>query len=79
MVQNTYNKIRYNSKKLRAVNKEDYIIVPDTHEAIISKEVFDKVQTLLKVNSKLVTKSKKEYLFSGLLKCQFKAQIYNIL
>lgn len=70
MVQNTYNKIRYNSKKLRAVNKEDYIIVPDTHEAIISKEVFDKVQTLLKVNSKLVAKSKKEYLFSGLLKCK---------
>mgnify|MGYP004507854577 FL=1 len=70
MVQNTYNKIRYNSKKIRAVKKEDYIIVENTHEAIIDKEIFYKVNKMLKANSKTVEKNKERYLFSGLLKCK---------
>lgn len=70
MVQNTFNKIRYNSKKVRAVKKEDYIIVENTHEAIIDKEIFDKVNSIIKASSKTVEKNKERYLFSGLLKCK---------
>lgn len=70
MVQNTFNKIRYNSKKIKAVKKEDYIIVENTHEAIIDKETFDKVNKILKANSRTVEKNKERYLFSGLLKCK---------
>lgn len=70
MVQNTFNKIRYNSKRVRAVKKEDYIIVENTHEPIIDKEIFDKANKVLKANSKTVEKNKDRYLFSGLLKCK---------
>lgn len=79
MVQNTFNKIRYNSKKLRAVDKEDYIIVPNTHEAIISKEVFDKVNNILNAGEKVVTKDKDRYLFSGLLRCKECGHLISIL
>lgn len=40
MVQNTHNKISYNSKKLRKTDSSQHIIVPDTLEGIISKETF---------------------------------------
>ena len=70
MVQNTFNKIRYNSKKKRAVKKEDYIIVENTHEPIIDRETFDKVNKMLCANSRTVEKNKERYLFSGLLKCK---------
>ncbi|MDO5564986.1 MAG: recombinase family protein [Eubacteriales bacterium] len=70
MVQNICNKIRYNSKKKRATKKEDYIIVPDTHDPIIDKNTFDKVQQLINSTKKIVTKNKNTYLFGGLLKCK---------
>lgn len=71
MVQNTYNKIRYNSKKLRATRKEEYIIVEGTHEAIVEKEIFDCVGKLLSSKSLHKQKFQKEkYLFTGLLKCK---------
>ena len=70
MVQNTYNKVRYNSKKMRAVKKEDYIIVKNTHEPIIDKTIFDKVNKILNANSKTIEKNKERFLFSGLLKCK---------
>ena len=53
MVQNTHNKISYNSKKLRKTSKDELIIIEGTHEGIISKETFDKVGKLL--NNKCVT------------------------
>ena len=70
MVQNTFNKIRYNSKKIRAVDPEDYIIVENTHEPIIDKDTFDKVQKILKVGLRVRSYKKDKYLFSGLLKCK---------
>lgn len=79
MVQNKWNKIRYNSKKLKSVNPKDYIIVENTHEPIIDKETFFKVQDMLKVNHRSVTKNKNKYLFSGLLKCKECGHIISIL
>lgn len=70
LVQNTYNKVRYNSKRLRKVNKEDYIIVEGTHEPIIDKSDFEKVNAILKANSKTIFVTKDKYLFSGLLRCK---------
>ena len=70
MVQNTHNKISYSSKKLRKTNVGERIIVPSTHEAIISKEIFEKVQEILnkRANSK-VTDNQRNYLFGGLIYC----------
>lgn len=71
MVQNTYNKIRYNSKKIRATKKEEYIIVEKTHEPIIDKETFIHVGKLLSSKSlQKQSKEKEKYLFTGLLKCK---------
>ena len=71
MVQNTFNKVSYNSKKLRKNDTSEYIVVPNTHEAIISKETFDKVQDLLNSRTKdKKTDSQLEYLLGGLLYCK---------
>mgnify|MGYP004523660501 CR=1 FL=1 len=71
MVQNTQNKISYNSKKVRKTDNSEHIVVPNTHEAIIANEVFFKVQDILK-NRAIERKSDEqlEYLFGGLLYCK---------
>jgi len=71
MVQNTHNKISYNSKKLRKTDKNEHIIVPNTHEALVSKETFSQVQLLLK--NRMVerkTDAQLSYLLGGLLYCK---------
>jgi hypothetical protein len=70
MVQHTYEKLSYRSKKIRKVNDNDMIIVENTHEAIISREDFDRVQKILKSRSRYNSIKEKKYLFTGLLKCK---------
>lgn len=71
MVQNTHNKISYNSKKLRKTSDSELIIVEGTHEGIISKEVFNNVQEIINSNSKArLTSHQLEYLLGGLLICK---------
>lgn len=69
MVQNTYNKISYNSKKIRRVNPEQNIVVENTHEGIIDKETFYKVQHIIKSRFRTKEKITEKYLLSGLLRC----------
>ena len=70
MVQNTHNKISYNSKKLRKTSKDELIIVEGTHEGIVSKDTFDKVQTIInKKTTNWVTDRQLDYLLGGLLYC----------
>ena len=68
MVQNKRRKISYKSKKVVDNPTENWIIVYNTHEAIIDDETFEKVKLMLeaKDTSKF---TKHEYLFKGLLKC----------
>ncbi len=51
------------------VPEEEWFIVENTHEAIIDRETFDKVQGLLKRDTRTAPKEKQLYLFSGFLKC----------
>ena len=51
------------------VPEEEWFIVENTHEAIIDRETFAKVQSLLKRDTRTAPKSKQLYLFSGFLKC----------
>ena len=51
------------------VPEEEWFIVENTHEAIIDRETFDKVQGLLKRDTRTAPKAKQLYLFSGFLKC----------
>lgn len=68
MEQHKYEKRSFREKKLYRTKKEDWIIVEGTHEPIIDKETYDKVQDLLKANFKRVSQRPPE-LFTGLLVC----------
>ena len=65
-VQGKTKKINYKLKKTVKNNPNDYIIVENTHEAIIDKDTFNYVQTLLPKNVKRPEK-KRFYLLDGLL------------
>lgn len=68
-VSNKRTNISYKSKKRIKVPEQEYIITENTHEAIIDKENFEKVQFLLAKKS-INKKNKHEYLFRGLIKCK---------
>ena len=51
------------------MKKENWIITPNHHEAIISKEKFDKVQDILNRQAK-VNKDGSIGILSGFLKCK---------
>lgn len=70
MVQNTFSKLSYNSKKLVKNESSEYIIVENTHDAIIGKETFEKVQEILNSKKRKIKSERKLYLLSGLLKCE---------
>jgi site-specific DNA recombinase len=48
MVQGRERKVSYKSKKVVGVPEEEWIIVPNTHEPIIDKDVFNIAQELIK-------------------------------
>ena len=67
-VQNKRRKVSYKSKKVIDNPKDNWIVVENTHEPIIDKQIFEKVQ--LMIEAKDTSKyTKHEYLFKGLLKC----------
>ena len=67
-VQNKRTIISYKVKQFRTVNKEEHIRVENTHEAIIDKDIFDKVQCIIEKRG-TNTKLKYDYLLRGLLYC----------
>lgn len=70
MVQGVNRKISYKIKECKAVPKEDWIVVQNTHEPIIDPKKFDKVQTMLN-NKNVRTRTVKgeKSLFAGLVRC----------
>ena len=72
MVQRTQAKVNYKSKKKISLDKSMWIIVENTHEAIIDKTTFDYVQSLKKrpnisCNNQI---EREKRLFEGLLYCK---------
>lgn len=61
-------KLSYKSKKIIQMPEQEYIIVKDKHEAIVSQERFDKVQTLIASRRKTRVR-KHDFLLKGLLEC----------
>lgn len=61
-------KINYKLKRIVKNNIDDYIIVENTHEAIIDKKTFNYVQSILPKNVKRPEK-KRHYLLDGILYC----------
>ena len=67
-VQNKTSVISYKIKKIKNIEKEDQIRVANTHEAIINKNTFNKVQCILEKRG-TNRKYKHDYLLKGLLYC----------
>ena len=59
----------YKVHQIEAVPEEEWVRVSDTHEAIIEHETFDKVQGLLKRDTRTAPKKRELHLFSGFLRC----------
>jgi site-specific DNA recombinase len=70
MVQGKRQVVSFKTKKRRVVDPEDWIVVENTHEPIVDRLVWDKVQERLNSNSRVKTTNKKKVgMFAGLLKC----------
>ncbi len=67
-IQNKKTVVSYKVKKIRMVEKENQIRVNNTHESIIDKDVFEKVNSILEKRG-TNTKLKYDYLLRGLLYC----------
>ena len=59
----------YKIHDIEDVPQEDWVVVENTHEAIIDKPTFEKVQQMLKRDTRTSPKKYELYLFSGFLKC----------
>lgn len=59
----------YKVHQIEAVPREEWVQVAGTHEAIIDYETFDKVQGLMKRDTRTSPKGREVHLFSGFLKC----------
>ncbi len=60
----------YKDRKIIRLEEKDHIIVYDTHEPIIERYKFDRVQELLKQKgARTSPKRQKLYLFSGFMRC----------
>ena len=68
LVQNKRNKVNYKVKKIIKNSTNDYIIVENTHEAIIDKKLFYEVQKRIPKN-KGRNEKKETHLLDGLLYC----------
>lgn len=69
MVQGKSGKVNYKVKKTVAKPKEEWVRVEGTHEAIISREDFETVQELLRIDTRAKVGGICSHLFSGLLFC----------
>ena len=61
--------LSYKSKKVKNIPREDWKISLNTHEAIIDKETFDRVQTKINLNKK-VRHKKFNWMLNGLVFCK---------
>lgn len=77
MVQGKNTTVSYKIKQCRAIPKEDWIIVENTHEAIIDRETFEKAQSLFNRNIRSTPETKHVHLFAGLVRCSDCKRIMN--
>ena len=68
MVQNRRSRISYKIRKVVPNDKDDWIIVKNTHEALVDRKTFDKVQEMLK-NCKVKSHKDIYRLLDGILFC----------
>ncbi len=73
LIQGREKKLSYKSNKTVLAPKEEWVVIKDNHDPIISKEDFYKVQEILKLRrkfSKISDKKHKVYPLAGKVKCK---------
>ena len=70
MVQGRQYTPSYRSNKREPVPKEDWIVVPDMHEPIVTRELFDEAQKKMQARKKVIKPLDEPRLFSGLFYCE---------
>lgn len=68
-MQNKRSRISYKNRKLKSNPQEQWNIVENTHEPIIDKKVFNKVQKMVIVQKYNRNEKKHKFLLDGLLFC----------
>ena len=69
MVQSVQTKVNYKSKKKKTLPKSNWDIVPGTHEPLVDKLTFERIQGNVKRTNKSISKRDKR-LFENLLFCK---------
>lgn len=69
MVQGKQKVISYKVHDRVRTDESDWVVVENTHDAIISKELFDKAQILSQRDTRAPSEQRFLHLFSGLLRC----------
>lgn len=69
MVQGRYRIISYKVHTQIKTAEDEWYVVPHTHEAIVSEELFRRAQQLHSRDTRTAPDKKENYLFSGLLRC----------
>ena len=69
MVQGKTTTISYKISKCRNIPQSDWIVVENTHEAIIDRETFEKAQSLFSQFTRTAPQQREKDLFSGFLRC----------
>ena len=70
MVQGRQYTPSYRSKKREPIPKEDWIVVPNMHEPIVSRELFDEAQKRMGARKKTIKAKDEPDLFAGLFFCE---------
>jgi len=69
MVQCRKRSQSYRTQKIMWNPKEDWVIVNNTHEGIVSRELFDRARNALKERTRVIKRRDEPNLFSGLFFC----------
>ena len=70
MVQGKRKTVSFKTKKMRQVSPDNWIVVENTHEPIVERELWDKVHSRMRTNSRVArTKEKTVGMFAGILRC----------
>lgn len=69
MVQGKNRIISYKVHTQIVVPEDEWFVVPNTHEPVVDKEIFEKAQTLHERDTRTATGKKEVHLFSGFVRC----------
>ena len=67
--QGKVRKINYKLPKCQKVDRDDWYITPNAHEPIITQSVFDRVQELMQMDTRVSPDGDKVRLLAGFIKC----------